>query len=81
MLCKVLLGFVYRKIQAGRDLGRPWPQPLPGAGSAVGSDQAAQGFTQQRCEIPRDGDSPTSLGPSPTAGLSSWGKGFSLSQA
>jgi len=32
------------------------PQPLPRAGPAVGSDQAARGFTQPEHETPKDGD-------------------------
>lgn len=38
------------------------PQPLPRAGSAVGSDWAAQGFTQSEDETPRDGDPAPLLG-------------------
>lgn len=50
--------------------------PLPKAGSAMGLDQLAQAFVLQELETLQGGDSTTSLGPSSTAQLSSWGKNF-----
>lgn len=59
----------------------PAPGPAPAQSIlSCGLRPACSGLHPVRVWNP-PGDSPTSLGPRPTAGLSSWGEGFSLSPA